>query len=77
MNCSGSRALATRRDCFRPMSFSTVSTLDTGKSWWGTDLSLYDASSLLSVMSEIVVGGYVLVRFAMTDEQDLRLSTTS
>jgi hypothetical protein len=29
VNCTGSRVLATRRDCFRPISFNTVSTLDT------------------------------------------------
>lgn len=49
--------LATRRDCFCPISFKTVSTLDVSGNAAYTHLSLYDALYLLSVLAGIVGGG--------------------
>src|ERR1700685_1840767 len=69
VNCTGSRALATRRDCFRPISFNTVSTLDTIRI---PGLPICPCMMPCRCYQSCRgCWGYVLFCFAMTDDHDL------
>lgn len=72
MNLTDSRDLARRRDCFCPVSFKTVSMLDVLVAW---NIPICPCMMpCLCYQRDWKRWGYVLFRFAMTDDEDLSLS---